>query len=83
MKPVDPDSVNCVAQSPATLCPLSSACAGPFFAVMDCIVSSEVLACCSDYRPLKFFLIQLALATASQMVRVECCCMVGVVRKNG
>ncbi|KAL4856090.1 PIH1 domain-containing protein 1 [Chlorella vulgaris] len=44
---------------------------GSMCMVMDCIVSSEVLACCSDYRPLKFFLIQLALATAAQMVGLE------------
>ena len=36
--------------------------------MLDCIISSEVLAQASQYRPLKFFIIQLALGTAAQMV---------------
>ncbi|EFN57014.1 hypothetical protein CHLNCDRAFT_143682 [Chlorella variabilis] len=39
--------------------------------VLDCIISSEVLAQASQYRPLKFFIIQLALGTAAQMTGQE------------
>jgi hypothetical protein len=39
---------------------------------MDCIVNTGLLALCPEYRPLKTFIIQLALGMAGEMVRVQC-----------
>lgn len=37
-------------------------------AVLDCILASDLLAACAQHRPLKLFLIQLALGMAAQQV---------------
>ncbi|KAL4425454.1 hypothetical protein ABPG75_009470 [Micractinium tetrahymenae] len=39
--------------------------------VLDCILSTNLLAACAEYRPLKLFLIQLALGMAAQQTGLE------------
>lgn len=60
----------CITATPAPhpLFSLQPAPSCPPLAVMDCILASDLLAACAAYRPLKLFLIQLALGMTAQQV---------------